>query len=187
MRKVLHLMGTLTDEDVEWLAAIGQTRFVPQNTVVIQHGKSVEALFLLLEGKLSVRIGGGADPEVASLYPGEVLGEMSFVNARPPSASVVAVQDSHLLVVSREALTRRLSRDDAFAARFYRGLAVFLADRLRTTTAHLGYGTWDEDARKEAEVIDDSSFDDISLAARRFDDMLHRLRIAGRLFGMTSG
>ena len=105
---------------------------------------------------------------------------MSLVNARPPSASVVAIEDSHLLVVTREALTKHLSRDDAFAARFYRGLAVFLADRLRATTSHLGYGKGDEDARAEAQAIDDGSFDDISLAARRFDDMLRRLRIAGR-------
>ena len=180
MRKVLHLMGTLTDEDVEWLSTAGKTRFVPKGTVVIERGKSIEALFLLLEGKLSVRIGEAPGREVAGLYPGEVLGEMSLVNARPPSASVVAIEDSHLLVVTREALTKHLSRDDAFAARFYRGLAVFLADRLRATTAHLGYGKWDEDAGAEAQAIDDGSFDDISLAARRFDDMLRRLRIAGR-------
>jgi CRP/FNR family transcriptional regulator, cyclic AMP receptor protein len=179
MRKVLHLMATLTDEDVEWLTTEGETRFVAKDTVVIQRGKSIEALFLLLEGRLSVRIGEAPGREVASLYPGEVLGEMSFVNARPPSASVVAVEDSHLLVVTKEALTKRLSRDDAFAARFYRGLAAFLADRLRATTAHLGYGRWDEDARADADAIDEGSFDDISLAARRFDDMLRRLRISG--------
>ena len=178
MRKVLHLIGTLTDEDVEWLAANGETRFVPRNTTVIHQGMSIEALLMLLEGKLSVRIAGLPDREVASLYPGEVLGEVSFVDARPPSASVVAVQDSHLLVVTRAVLTRRLNHNDAFAARFYRGLAVFLADRLRTTTAYLGYGAWDEDARAQAEAIDERSFDDITLAARRFDDMLRRLRMA---------
>ena len=36
---------------------------------------------------------------MAILYPGEVIGEISFVDARPPSASVVSVHDSHLLVV----------------------------------------------------------------------------------------
>jgi CRP-like cAMP-binding protein len=185
MRKVLHLIGTLTDEDVEWLAANGETRFVPRNTTVIQQGKSIEALLMLLEGKLSVRLA-GSDREVASLYPGEVLGEMSFVDARPPSASVVAVQDSHLLIVTRAVLTRRLNHNDAFAARFYRGLAVFLADRLRTTTAYLGYGAWEEDARAQAEAIDEGSFDDITLAARRFDDMLRRLRMADGSFGVGS-
>jgi CRP/FNR family transcriptional regulator, cyclic AMP receptor protein len=103
---------------------------------------------------------------------------MSFVDARPPSASVVSVQDSHVLAVKREVLARKLDRDDGFAARFYRGIAVFLADRLRMTTAHLGYGKWNDEEQHEAGAIDEGTFDDISLAARRFDEMLRRLRMA---------
>ena len=176
MRKVLHLMGTLTDQDVEWLASQGRPRFVPRDTMVIEQGEPIEALFILLEGRLSVVMAGRQGREVAVLYPGEVLGEISFVDARPPSASVVSLEDSHVFVVPKDLLTKKLSRDDAFAARFYRALAVFLADRLRTTTAHFGYGTWKADA--DADQVDDSQLDDISLAARRFDDMLRHLRLS---------
>jgi CRP-like cAMP-binding protein len=177
MRKVLHLMGTLTDADVEWLGMNGQSRFVPSGVTVIRQGEPIDALFILLDGRLSVRMPGREREEVATLYPGEVLGEISFVDARPPSASVAAVEDSHLLVVNREQLGKKLHRDDGFAARFYRGIAVFLADRLRTTTAHLGYGTAREE-KPDEDAIDDERFDEISLAARRFDEMLKRLRIA---------
>jgi CRP-like cAMP-binding protein len=176
MRKVLHLMATLSDEDVEWLAANGQTRFVPRNSTIIQQAQPTEAIFVVLEGKLSVRIA-SSNQEVATLYPGEVLGEISFVDARPPSASVFAAQDSHLLVVPKEVLGRKLARDDGFAARFYRGLALFLADRLRTTTAHLGYGTWKEE-HASPEPFEDGQFEEVSLGARRFDQMLRRLRLA---------
>jgi CRP/FNR family transcriptional regulator, cyclic AMP receptor protein len=178
MRKVLHLMGALSDADVDWLAEQGHVRFVPRETPVIRQGEPVESLFILLEGRLSVRLGGLQGQEVATLHPGEVLGEISFVDARPPSASVVSVEDSHLLLVARDLLTKKMDRDDGFAARFYRGLAVFLADRLRTTTAHLGYGKGSDEDLREADAIADDSFDDISLAARRFDEMLRRLRIA---------
>jgi len=37
-------------------------------------------------------------------------------------------------------LQQRIASDTAFAARFYRALAIFLADRLRATTRRLGYG-----------------------------------------------
>jgi CRP/FNR family transcriptional regulator, cyclic AMP receptor protein len=178
MRKVLHLMGTLSDEDVEWLTTNGQTRFVPRNTTIIQQGKPIDALFVVLEGKLAVRITGLSPGDVAALYPGEVLGEISFVDARPPSASVVSVQDSHVLAVPKDVLTKKLARDDGFAARFYRGLAVFLADRLRTTTAHLGYGKWGKEEPPPSEAIDEDTFDDVSHGARRFDQMLRRLRLA---------
>jgi CRP/FNR family cyclic AMP-dependent transcriptional regulator len=56
MRKVLHLMGTLNDQDVDWLARHGQTRFVPAGVSVIDEGQPIDALLFLLEGKLSVRI-----------------------------------------------------------------------------------------------------------------------------------
>lgn len=177
MRKVLHLMATLSDDDVDWLIANGEPRLFPQDTTIILQGRPIEALFLLLEGRLSVRMASADDREVASLYPGEVLGEISFLDAHPPSASVIARDDSLLLVVPRAALTTKLAADDGFAARFFRGLAIFLADRLRTTTAHLGYGKWQEE-QPEAGAIDDGHFDEISLAARRFDTMLRRLRLA---------
>jgi CRP-like cAMP-binding protein len=174
MRKVLHLLGTLSDEDVEWLSLTGRTRLVPRDAVVIREGEPLDSLFILLEGKLSVRTATLADREVAALYPGEVLGEISFVDARPPSASVVAERDCHVFAVSRESLTKRLTRDDAFAARFFRALATFLADRLRTTTGHLGYGTWTE---QDEDEVDEDTLGDISLGARRFDEMLKQLRI----------
>ena len=175
MRKVLHLLGALSDEDVEWLSMTGRTRLVPRGAVVIREGEPLDSLFILLEGKLSVRTAGLGEREVAELYPGEVLGEISFVDARPPSASVVADRDCHLFAVSRESLTKRLTRDDGFAARFYRAVATFLADRLRTTTAHLGYGTWTE--KDGGDEVDEGALDDISLAARRFDGMLKQLRV----------
>ncbi|MFZ1009225.1 MAG: hypothetical protein WAN65_20450, partial [Candidatus Sulfotelmatobacter sp.] len=55
--------------------------------------------------------------------------------------------------------------------RFYRALAGFLADRLRTTTAHLGYGKWDQDT----DELDDTMLDDMSVAATRFDYLIKRL------------
>jgi CRP/FNR family transcriptional regulator, cyclic AMP receptor protein len=175
MRKVLHLLGVLTDGDLDWLLRHGHTRFVPRDTVVIREGEPIEHLFILVEGTLSVRRADLGSREIATLHPGEVLGEISLVDGRAPSASVVSVQDSHLFEISRNALKDQLLRSDAFAARFYRALAVFLADRLRTTTSHLGYGKWQPDP--DTDEIEESRFDDIALAARRFDDMLRRLRV----------
>jgi hypothetical protein len=73
-------------------------------------------------------------------------------------------------------LTTQLDRDSGFAARFYRGLALFLASRLRATTSHLGYGRWSSE--EEANTVEGSELEEISLAARRFDGMLRRLRAA---------
>jgi hypothetical protein len=109
-----------------------------------------------------------------AVHPSYRLGEMSFVDARPPSATVTAIHDSHVLMVSREALDKKMLKEPDFAARFYTALAVFLVDRLRTTSAHLGYGMWKEDVPGQ---IEDAELDDISLAGRQFDELLKRLRV----------
>jgi CRP-like cAMP-binding protein len=85
---------------------------------------------------------------------------------------VIAVQDSHVLGISRQVLADKLEEDRAFAARFYRALAVFLADRLRVTVGFLGYGSKQQDA--DPDQLDDSTMDEISVAALRFDDLLRR-------------
>ena len=60
--------------------------------------------------------------EVATLRSGEVLGELSFLDSRPPSASVIATTEVTVLALSRQKLNAKLAADAPFAARFYRAL-----------------------------------------------------------------
>ena len=176
MRKALYLMGILDDDDVEWLGKTGTPKHMPSGTTLIREGSPVEDLFVVLDGKLSVLVKRVGDREIAALLAGEIVGEMSFVDSRPPSASVVVSQDAHLLVLSRDALTNKLRTDAAFAARFYKALATLLADRLRKTTSHLGYGNWTEEGTDEDE-LDETMMDGASSGATRFDRLLKRFRI----------
>jgi CRP/FNR family cyclic AMP-dependent transcriptional regulator len=175
MRKVFCLMGILDDGDVEWLAKNGATQFMPSGKALINEGKPIENIYVVLEGKLSVAVRGIGDREIAALLAGEIVGEMSFVDSRPPSASVTASQDSYLLVIPRAVLNSKLRTDDAFAARFYRAIATLLADRLRKTTSYLGYGNWIENT--DPDELDEPLMDSASSGATRFDRLLKQLRI----------
>jgi CRP/FNR family transcriptional regulator, cyclic AMP receptor protein len=175
MRKVLYLMGILNDADVAWLAKTGKTRFMPSGTVLIREGSAVEDVFIILDGRLSVSVKAMGGREVAALLAGEIVGEISFVDSRPPSASVVATEESHVLAVSRPVLSTKLQVDAAFAARFYRALATLLADRLRKTTSSLGYGKWTE---ADPDELDEALIENASLGATRFDRLLKQLRVA---------
>jgi len=175
MRKVFYLMGILDDGDIEWLGKTGVTRFMPSGKVLIHEGLPIEDIYVVLEGKLSVSVRAMGDREIAALLAGEIVGEMSFVDSRPPSASVITSQDSYLLVLPRTVLSGRLHSDEAFAARFYRAIATLLADRLRKTTSHLGYGNWTEGI--DPDELDESLMDSFSLGAARFDRLLKQLRI----------
>lgn len=129
MRKALYILGDLMDQDLIWLARAGELRKVAKGDKLIAEGRPLEDLFIVTDGKLAVVVGGS---EVAELGTGDVAGEMSFVEKQPPSADVVAKGDARVLAVPRRALLEEFRRNEAFAARFYRALAVFLSDRLRS-------------------------------------------------------
>ncbi len=175
MRKVLYILGQLTDQDVEWLARTGERRLLPSGHFLINEGEPAPALFVLLAGELDVEIRGVG--QVARLLPGEVVGEMSFIDKAPPSASVVTCSDVQVLSVSKTAIETHIERDPAFGMRFYRALATFLSDRLRGTVRRLGYGGKNGSiAHETADELDDAVLDGVSLAGERFTRMMEILK-----------
>jgi CRP/FNR family cyclic AMP-dependent transcriptional regulator len=166
MRKVLYIFGQLTDADVEWLAKHGRRKRLAKSTVLIHQGVAVETLYIVLEGQLSV-LQGAAKREIARLGEGEIAGEMSFIDARPPSATVRAGTDVVVYTIPTKTLAAHLGENTAFAARFYKAVATFLSDRLRNVT--------DPESGDE---LDDSVLDNVDRAGARFK-MLSRLLTDG--------
>jgi CRP-like cAMP-binding protein len=102
---------------------------------------------------------------------------MSFADARPPSATVQAVETSLVLSIPRQLLIEKLQEDQGFASRFYRAIAIFLSTRLRGTVRYLGYAKGQllsED--HNAEDLSPEMIDNVPLAKARFDWLLRRLR-----------
>src|SRR5580692_12945561 len=168
MRKALYILGQLNDRDVDWLAQHGTCRHLADGEALVLEGQPIDSLFVVLDGWVRVILGDGH--EVARLGAGEVVGEIAFVDSAPPSATVVVSGGAVVLSLAKSVLERRLDADPHFAARFYRALAVFLADRLRATTRRLGYGdagSLDSDAVLEDE-LDSGLLDSVSQAGERF-------------------
>lgn len=167
MRRALYILGELRDEDIVWLASVGERRSVAQGQTVIHAGAPIDTLFLVIDGRLAVTVSNGQS--IAELGPGDIVGEMSLVEERPPAVSVTTVTGCLLLAVSHADLRDELARNQGLAARFYRALAVFLSDRLRGTVSRLGYG---QQGSSDAggEMPDENELDDV---------LLDRLHLAG--------
>jgi CRP-like cAMP-binding protein len=184
MRKALYIFGLLNDSDIEWMARAGTRRVLAANEVVIHEGRPAEAVIFLLEGEFVVSSKGVG--EVARLSVGDIVGEMSFVDSAPPSASVIAGGRCIALFVDKLALSRKIDSDSGFGCRFYRALAVFLADRLRDTTHRLSDGKsgggvtpLDDDRDVLQDELDIGILDNVSMAGDRFHRMLKRLSGGG--------
>lgn len=177
MRKSLILLGILDDSDVEWTIRVGVKQRVAVGSTIITEGEPLDSMFIVLAGEFAV-LSGKARKRVATLLEGEILGEMSFIDSRPPSATVTATQDSWVLDIPREEVTMRLQDDVGFAARFYRAVAVFLSNRLRETVSTLGYGQQPrlDESVEDADEIPMDILDALSLAGRRFTILQERSR-----------
>lgn len=173
MRKALYFLGILDDRDTEWLIRNGQRLSLAPGADLIEQGKPTDWLYFVLDGAFVVYT--PSAPQVAVLKAGDVVGEISFVDARPPVASVRAEVASEVGAVPRRALAKKLAQDVGFAARFYQSIAVFLADRLRTTTTGLGTGELRlDEGVEDSDELAPHLMANLSMAGLRFAEMQRR-------------
>ncbi|MFZ4534805.1 cyclic nucleotide-binding domain-containing protein [Propionivibrio sp.] len=174
MRKVLYILGQLTDQDTDWLATVGKRLQVKSGEMLVQQGVRLEQLFIVLDGELKVLAAHGQ--EIAKVGVGDILGEMSFVDDSPTSASVQAVSDVLVLAVEHRLISQKMASDAAFAARFYKSIAIFLADRMRNVLSRFGYGESPDDVDEmRLGELDGHVLDTLHLAGSRFDRILKKL------------
>ena len=201
LKKVLFILGQLSDSDIDWMMRVGSKEKIAAGTVLIHQGRPVDALHMLLHGTMTVSIchanmtplyrsfvekkceSGTIKQEVARLSSGEMLGEVSFLDNQYASAFVTCLEDCQVLSLSRNQLVAKLEMDVGFAARFYRAIAAIIEDRLRSAIIRLTYGkhTYSTGNMLDAETehedeIDLDVLDNTALAGARFDWILRRFR-----------
>ena len=177
MQKVLFILGQLNDGDVEWMIEEGVRAKYPRGARLIEEGRPNDDLFILLEGHAEISVAGVGEVDVAA--SGEILGEMSLVDTRPPSATVTALEDCYVLRLSHEKLRRQVQLDLGFGMRFYRALATFLSQRLRSQRT-LGFSeeTGLDEHREQEGELDVYVLDNLHVAGARFDRLLKKMMSA---------
>ena len=102
----VDLFAILTKPQMDWLASAVSKRFLKQGDIAIRKGDSGSSMFIVLEGLLEARDinESGVEVRLAHMSPGDFFGESSLLTGDPRNASVVAVTDSLLIEVSKDAL-----------------------------------------------------------------------------------
>ena len=179
MKKVLYIFSQMNDRDVEWLAANGRKSRLKKTEVLVHKGVQSRYLYIVLDGSLAVMAGAGDAFKVASLGSGEVVGEMSFLDGTPPSATVQAETDSQVFSILKTRMEDKIRSDEGFGLRLYKALALFLTDRLRVTTAKYtgsdNGGNAEED-ESSVDELDSMMADNVGEAGRRFSRLLSRMQ-----------
>jgi extracellular factor (EF) 3-hydroxypalmitic acid methyl ester biosynthesis protein len=97
--------------------------------LLVEKGKNANGVYLLLKGTARVQI--PTRVRGATIEPGEICGEMSFLEDAAASTSVVAEGDVEAYHLDRPTLENLFELFPHLASRFYRSLATNLSRRLR--------------------------------------------------------
>jgi diguanylate cyclase (GGDEF)-like protein len=101
---------------------------ITEGDVLLSPQRENRCVYVVLSGRLSVHLGSLDAPKIADLAPGSCAGEMSLIEDKDPSAFVVAVEDSHLMVISHHLLWQIVDRSHTFS----KNLLIVLSERVRS-------------------------------------------------------
>lgn len=96
---------------------------VEEGTVLIREGENNLNLYIVFEGELVVENGGG---QVATLLPGEICGEMSYLGADMAVATVKATKKTEVWAIAGDVFARLLGDNPAVQSYMAQMLAAML-------------------------------------------------------------
>ncbi len=120
------LFAGLPKEALEALVSNLTLVSLEANAVLFHEGDPGDALYVIVEGEVSVQAEGPPRVEMARLGPGSFIGEVALMTDQPRSATVIAAQTSELLRIDRHTLSRVL----ADHGDVLRAVLRFVRDRL---------------------------------------------------------
>lgn len=122
----VSLFHGLNREEVAKIFAKGMTMHVDAGQDIFIKGTIGSQMYVVLGGKLGVFDGKKC---IAELHTGDMFGEMALVNKEPRSATVTAINDSRLFVLSESTFERLMSKRVAIRVLF--NIIKTLSHRLR--------------------------------------------------------
>ncbi|MGA9574590.1 MAG: Crp/Fnr family transcriptional regulator [Lysobacterales bacterium] len=110
-------------------------RSVRPRTVIVSQGSHGRDMFIVLSGSLKVSVLSGEGKEISFvvLRPGDYFGELSLIDGRRRSATVMAIESSELMVLGHSEYQQLLRDHPHTATAFLTRMLLTLANRIRAT------------------------------------------------------
>lgn len=138
LRRV-DFLEALNAAAVERLAEGVRVAPYPAGVVVVRQGEAGDSLYVIASGRVEVIAeppGSGPAQRLAVIDAGDYFGEMSLLTGAPRSATVRTLEDTELLLLTRDALRPILESDPAAVARLSETLARRRVDGVAVAQPH---------------------------------------------------
>jgi CRP-like cAMP-binding protein len=132
---VSPLFQAMQPAELDEILKLASERRVRRGQTIFQRGDNGSAVMAVLRGRVRISSVSAEGKEVTLnvINPGEIFGEIAFLDGEPRSADAAAIEDTLLLVVERRHFLPVLRQNEDL---FLRLLAV-LCSRLRRTSMAL--------------------------------------------------
>jgi HEAT repeat protein len=125
--KTVSIFAETSDEILAEVAAIATETAVPIGERVFEKGDAGDSMYMIASGR--VRVHDGART-LNDLETGNVFGEMAVLDPQPRSASVTAIEDTHLLRLDQQALYELIDDRPEVARGLLQVLSQHLCNRM---------------------------------------------------------
>ena len=134
--RTVPLLSRLRDSDLETLSGLLKPRDCPKSKTILFANDSCDALYIVLTGQVKVSLiaEDGREVILSLVRQGDFFGEMALMDDEPYSTSMIAMEDSRLLVLHRDDFRRCIAEIPGMSF----GLLRALCGRLRVNDDKIG-------------------------------------------------
>lgn len=133
------ILRDLTTSEMAAVEKIGRSQVYAPGGYIIREGEAGSSFFLILDGRVEVRKSIGLDKykKLVELGPLDIFGEVCFLGVESRSASVLAMEASHVMEFRHDEFEKLIATQPGIGLKLYRGIARELAQRLAAVNGEL--------------------------------------------------
>ncbi len=134
--KLIPLFSSLNDEELNVILRLSFRLKYPKKKIVFIENEEGDKLYIILKGSVKITKISESGEEIilAILHKGDFFGDMSLLDGKPRSATVISIEDSELLLINRYNFEKVLEKHPKIAFK----LLIELTSRLRKADELIG-------------------------------------------------
>src|SRR5258708_21487852 len=149
-------LGARRHDELESLAELGRRQRYPKSARLFVEGEQSDRVVAILDGRVKVSLvtADGKEVVLAVRGPGDLLGELAFIDGEPRSASATALDPVSSSVIPAAGFTRYLAQHPRIALLLLRMVSRRLRDADRKRAEFAAFDTVGRVASRLLELAD---------------------------------
>ncbi len=132
--KKIPIFAEMTENEIYHILRLAFEKKYPVGSTLFVEGMNGEVLYIIKKGKVDIcKKTEKGEMVIASLGPGEFLGELSIIDEGKRSASARVMEDSELIVITKKCFHDMIQGDPTITVKLLMHFLKVNAQRLRNT------------------------------------------------------